>query len=50
MMSRRETKGSELRIYVLGMVVAAIASIFIPVGTVIGIAAALFCISFCMDG
>lgn len=49
-MGRYQTKGSEVRSYALGILVAGIASIFIDAGTLVGIAMALVTISFCMDG
>jgi len=49
-MSRYQLKGSEVRSYALGVLVAGIASLFIGAGTLVGIALALATISFCMDG
>lgn len=49
-MSRSQVKGTEVRSYALGILVAGIASIFIDAGTLVGIALALATISFCMDG
>lgn len=49
-MSRNQVKGSEVRSYALGILVAGIASLFIDASTLVGIAIALACISFCMDG
>jgi len=45
-----QLKGSEMRTYALGILVAGIVSLFVGVGTVVGIAIGLACISFLLDG
>lgn len=49
-MSRYQTKGSEVRSYALGLLVAGLMSLVVAPGFIVGIALALACISFCMDG
>lgn len=49
-MSRNQLKGSEVRSYALGILVAGIASLFVSAGLLVGIAIGLACVSFCMDG
>lgn len=50
MMSRNQVKGSEVRSYALGVLVAGIASMFIGAGVLVGIALGLATISFLLDG
>lgn len=49
MMNRNRLKGSEVRSYALGVLVAGIASIFVSIAMLVGIAVALACFSFCLD-